>query len=71
LNRIRHFVSIFSKNSKLRRLDDKKRKAWLHAVATVPFFVLAILFHLLELAANGCWAIGWFWYLSFAISVTR
>ena len=52
------------------KLGDEKGKLWLHALATVPFFILTILFHLLELAASGCWAIGWFWYLSFVISVT-
>ena len=52
------------------RLAGKKNKIWVHALATVPFFLLAILLHLLELAAQGCWAIGWFWYLCFAVSAT-
>jgi hypothetical protein len=52
------------------RLGGKKRKLWIHLLATVPFFVLTIAFHLIELAAHGCWAIGWFWYLCFVISVT-
>jgi hypothetical protein len=51
------------------RLEEEKRNFWIHALATIPFFVLSILFFLLELAADGCWAIGWFWYLSFVISV--
>ena len=52
------------------RLGGKKNKLWVHALATVPFFLLAILLHLLELAAHGCWAIGWFWYLCFVVSIT-
>jgi hypothetical protein len=52
------------------RLGGKKRKLWVHLLATIPFFVLTIALHLLELAAHGCWAIGWFWYLCFVISVT-
>ncbi len=52
------------------RLEEEKGKLWLHTLATIPFFVLSIIFFLLELAANGCWAIGWFWYLSFVISMT-
>lgn len=52
------------------RLEDKKANFWYYFIPMASFFILTILFHLLELAIHGCWAIGWFWYLSFVLSVT-
>ena len=52
------------------RLNEKQGKHWFQALLTILPFVLTIVFFLLELAARGCWAIAWFWYLSFAISLT-
>ena len=52
------------------RLGGGKHKLWIHALATVPFFTMAIALQFLELAISGCWAIGCFWYLCFATSVT-
>jgi hypothetical protein len=52
------------------KLAGQKHKVWVYSLATIPFFILAIAFHLAELGAHGCWAIGWFWYLSFVTAVT-
>ena len=52
------------------RLGGQKHKVWVYALAIIPFFILSIVFHLAELGAHGCWAIGWFWYLSFVTAVT-
>ena len=52
------------------RLEGQKDKLRYYIFPVTTSFALAILFHLLELAASGCWAIGCFWYLSFAVSVT-
>ena len=38
--------------------------------APILFFHLETLFHLIEIAVPGCWAIAWFFYLCFACQVT-
>lgn len=47
------------------RMNNSK-KVWPYAIPSVTFFLLFILFHFLELACSGCWAIAWFFYLCFA-----
>ena len=49
---------------------DERRKWWPYAIPSVIAFFLFILFHLLELAIPGCWAIAWFFYLCFTCQVT-
>ena len=41
-------------------------KIWKYAITPVVLFSLFILFHFLQLAFEGAWAIAWFWYLGFA-----
>ena len=45
-------------------------KTWAYAIPPVFFFFLFLLFHVLDLAWSGCWAIAWFFYLCFATYLT-
>ena len=49
---------------------EKRRKWWPYAIPSVGLFGLFILFHILELAVPGCWAIAWFFYLCFTCQIT-
>ena len=49
---------------------EKRKKWWPYAIPTVGLFSLFIIFHLIEIAVPGCWAIAWFFYLCFACQVT-
>ena len=45
--------------------DAKSRKMWIYAVPSFVLFFLFIIFHALNYAVAGFWAIGWFWYFGF------
>ena len=49
---------------------EQRRKWWPFAIPTVALFSLFIMFHLIELAIPGCWAIAWFFYLCFTCQIT-
>ena len=45
--------------------EAKSKKMWMYAVPSFVLFFLFILFHALNYAVTGFWAIGWFWYFGF------
>jgi len=49
---------------------NNSTKVWAYAIAPTIFFTLFIIMHFAELAVDGCWAIGWCFYLGFVTVLT-
>ena len=45
--------------------ETRRRKLWIYAIPSFILFFLFVLFHILNFAVSGFWAIGWFWYFCF------
>jgi hypothetical protein len=43
---------------------------WAYAIPLWTLYALVLLFHLLQLAFDGGWAIAWFFYLCLAVAMT-
>ena len=49
---------------------NNSRRPMIHCIVPVISFALFIGFHLAEIAFEGCWAIGWIFYLGFVTVAT-
>lgn len=52
------------------RLNDHKGRKWLYALPMAVSLFLFFLFHFLQLAFDGAWAIAWFFYLCLTTIMT-